>query len=113
MTSGLRDGPFILESLGLELGLFCLLQDAGAPRWDSFIFRVLCSELDVHLDSWGIWIPSLIPRVLGLTQKGCPIHSWSVGLITGSPPSFSGNLGQDLVPPSPLIFLFLVGVPNL
>ena len=65
MTSGLRDGPFILESLGLELGLFCLLQDAGASRWDSFIFRVLCSELDVHLYSWGIWIPSPILDVPG------------------------------------------------
>lgn len=99
----------------------------GLLGWDSFIFRVLCSELDVHLYSWGIWIPSpifdmpgpravihfLIPRVLGLTQKWLPysfLECWAHNWV---PSSLLGNLGQDLGLPSPLIFLFLVGVPNL
>lgn len=33
MMSRLRDGPFILESLGSELGHFPLLQAIGASRW--------------------------------------------------------------------------------
>ena len=95
------------------------------------IFRVLGSELDIHPYSWDVWIragsPALflmclgpelgpLPHLQGIgayTEVGSPIHFWSVGLRAGSPPSFSGNLGQDPVLLSPLIFLLLLGVPNL
>lgn len=51
------------------------------------------------------------------SELGFPVDSWSesiLGLRSGSPPSFSGCLGQDLVLLSPLIcLLLLLGAPNL
>lgn len=133
LMSELRDGPFILESLGSEWGLFLLSHGIGVPRWPPLIFRVLSSDLDIYPDSWGIldqtWVSSLIldvpgPRTRNTSSSSgcwdsirarlpysfleCWAQSWVPSLIL----RVSGLI--DLVLLSPLIcLLLLLGAPNL
>lgn len=99
----LRDGPFILESLGSEWGLFLLSHCTGVPRWAPLIFRVLSSELDIYPDSWGIldqtWVSSLILDVPGPRTRNTSSSSGCWDLIrAGLPYSFLDCWAQSWVP---------------
>lgn len=84
--SRLRDGPFILESLGSELGHFPLLQAIGASRWTPH-FR--CVRLKTEPNTpyfWGvldqILVPSLILDVNKRRPRSTPSPSGCWGSLT-------------------------------